>query len=142
VFYLDTSALLSFYREEANSPAVEELLLAQRKPVLLSVLSELEVASVLARWVRGRELSEAQANQVENALRGDVRAGRFRVLELVAGDYTRALEWLLARKTVLRVLDALHMACAVRHEAELVTADLLMARAARHFGLQVRQLKA
>jgi predicted nucleic acid-binding protein len=142
VLYLDTSALLPFYRQEATSDAVERLLLAQREPVLISLLSELEVASALARWVRLRELSEAQANQVENAFRADLRAGRFRVLEPMAGDYARAVDWLLGRKTALRVLDALHMACALRHDAELVTADTGMLRAARHFGVQARRIRA
>jgi predicted nucleic acid-binding protein len=142
VLYLDTSALLPFYREERASAAVEGLLLAQREPVLLSRLGELEVASALARWVRLRELGEAQANQVENAFREDVRAGRFRLLDIEPGDYGRACEWLLARKTPLRVLDALHLACALRHEAELVTADAVMARAARHFGLRVKRIEA
>jgi uncharacterized protein len=142
VLYLDTSALLPFYREEASSPAVERLLLAQRQPVLLSRLGELEVASALARWVRLRELAEAQANKVANTFREDLRAGRFRLLELEPGDYVRACEWLLARKTPLRVLDALHLACALRHEAELVTADAAMARSARHLGLRVTRISA
>jgi predicted nucleic acid-binding protein len=142
VLYLDTSALLPFYRQEATSAAVEKLLLAQREAVLISLLSELEVASALARWVRLRELSEAQANRVENAFRDDLRAGRFRLLEPAAGDYARAAEWLLGRKTALRVLDALHMACALRHEAELVSADAGMLRAARHFGLPARRIRA
>jgi predicted nucleic acid-binding protein len=139
---MDTSALLPFYREEKASAAVERLLMAQREPVLLSRLGELEVASAIARWVRLRELGEAQANQVENTFREDVRAGRFRLLDIEPGDYVRAREWLLARKTPLRVLDALHLACALRHEAELVTADVLMARAARHFGLSVQRVEA
>jgi uncharacterized protein len=142
MLYLDTSALLPFYRQEATSAAVERLLLAQTEPVLLSLLTELEVASVLARWVRSREITEAQANQLQNAFRGDLRAGRFRVLEPGAGEYARAFEWLLARKATLRVLDALHLACAVQMDAELVTADPVMIRAARHFGLRVRQLRA
>jgi len=142
VLYLDTSALLPFYRREATSDAVEKLLLAQHEAVLISRLSELEVASALARWVRLRELGEAQANQVENAFRDDVRAGRFRVVEPVPADYDRAFAWLLARKTGLRVLDALHMACALRQAAHLVTADSVMLRAARHFGLPARRLAA
>jgi predicted nucleic acid-binding protein len=142
VLYLDTSALLPFYRQEATSNAVEKLLLAQREPVLISLLSELEVASALARWVRERELNEAQANQVENVFREDLRAGRFRVVEPVPSDYARAFAWLLARKTSLRVLDALHMAGALRQGAELITADTGMLRAAKHFGVPARRMAA
>lgn len=142
MLYLDTSALLPFYRKEATSAAVERLLIAQRGPVLLSRLGELEMASALARWVRLRELDEAQASRVENAFRVDLRAGRFRVVELEPGDYTRAGAWLLARKAPLRVLDALHLACAARQEAVLVTADAALARAAQHVGLAVQTVGA
>lgn len=140
MLYLDTSALLPFYREEPTSAVVERLLLGQQEPVLLSRLSELEVASALARWVRLGELDEAQAGRIENAFREDLRAGRFRVVELDPGDYARAREWLLARKTSLRVLDALHLACAARLDATLVTGDTVMADAGGRFGLEVERL--
>lgn len=140
MLYLDTSALLPFYRAERTSVAVEQLLLAQHEPVLLSRLSELEVASALARWVRLRELEEGQAGRVENAFREDRRAGRFQVVELGPQDYSRAREWLLARKTPLRVLDALHLACAARHDARLVTGDAVMADAGELLGLDVERL--
>lgn len=142
MLYFDTSVLLPFYRKEASSAAVERLLLSQHEPVLISLLTELEVASALARWVRIKELDESQAHRVENAFREDIRAGRFRVLEPRADDYARALAWLLSRKTSLRALDALHLACALGHEAELVSSDAAMLRAARHFGLRARQVRA
>jgi predicted nucleic acid-binding protein len=140
VIYLDTSALLPYYREEPCSASVEKLLVSQEEPVLVSMLTEVEVASALGRWVRTKELSEAQANRIENAFREDVRAGRFARLELRPAHYERAFHWLLARKIALRVLDALHMACAEDRDAELVTADAAMLRAAKHFGLQARRI--
>jgi predicted nucleic acid-binding protein len=40
------------------------------------------------------------------------------------------------------VLDALHLACAARHDASLVTADLAMGRAAKRLGVAVRRFAA
>ena len=139
MLYLDTSVLLPFYRAEASSVAVESMLLAQSEPPLVSRLGELELASALARWVRGRELTEAQAHQVENAFRDDVRAGRFRRVEVPTDCYDTAAQWLLSRKTGLRVLDALHLACVLEYDAELVTADTGLLRAAQYFGIRARR---
>jgi len=47
MLYADTSALLPYYRAEATSAAVESLLLAQSKPVLISDLTRVEFASAL-----------------------------------------------------------------------------------------------
>lgn len=135
MLYLDTSVLLPFYRTEASSAAVEAMLTAQREPPLVSRLGELELASALARWVRARELTEAQAHQVGNAFRDDIRAGRFRRVDVPAESYDTAAQWLLSRKTGLRVLDALHLACTLAHEAELVTGDKVLLRAAQQLGI-------
>lgn len=50
----------------------------------------------------------------------------------------RAFQWLLARKTALRALDALHLACA--EAATLVTQDATMRSAAEYHGLRVYEL--
>lgn len=52
MLYFDTSALLPYYRREHASERVQALLLSQSQPVLISHLTEVEVASALARWVR------------------------------------------------------------------------------------------
>jgi predicted nucleic acid-binding protein len=52
MLYFDTSALLPYYRQEQASEQVQALLSVQRQPVLISHLTEVEVASALARWVR------------------------------------------------------------------------------------------
>lgn len=138
MLYLDTSALLPYYRHEAGSEAVVALLTRQTAPVAISPLVRVEVASALARWVRMAELTEPQAHRIENAFDEDTRAGRFAVLALGAPVFERAVQWLLARKTALRTLDALHLACAEGHGAVLITRDQALAEAARYFGLDVR----
>ncbi len=136
MLYFDTSALLPYYRQEASSHQVQARLTTSSKPVLISHLTRVEMASALARWVRTRELSESQTNRLEIAFREDIDAARFLVKPMIRKDYERANQWLLARKTALRTLDALHLACAARNEATLITLDAALSQAARFLGLR------
>ncbi|QEA40049.1 type II toxin-antitoxin system VapC family toxin [Pistricoccus aurantiacus] len=141
MLYIDTSALLPYYRQESSSAAVQNLLFAQTQPVLISPLTEVELASALARWVRTKELTEPQANRIESAFQEDIAAGRFEICQLGSRHYQRARHWLLTRKTALRTLDALHMACAETHQATLVTQDEALMKAATYFGLDAQPAK-
>jgi len=134
VLYLDTSALLPYYRDEPASERVQSMLMAQLQPVLISHLTEVEVASALSRWIRMGELSEADANRIDNAFQDDIAHGRFRRCPVEPAHFRRAVQWIAARKTSLRILDALHLACAEQHRARLVSEDRALLEAARFFG--------
>ncbi|WP_024329628.1 type II toxin-antitoxin system VapC family toxin [Thioalkalivibrio sp. ALR17-21] len=138
MLYFDTSAVLPYYREEAASRPVQQMLQASTRPVLVSHLTRVEVASALARWVRMGELSEAQANRIESPFLEDLRAGRFVRVSLDPEVFERACHWLLTRRSSLRTLDALHLAAAEICGAELVTLDRPLVQAARLFGVTVR----
>lgn len=138
--YLDTSALLPYYRSEPSSDAVQAFLLGRTGTVVISALTRTEVASTLARWVRAGELDEAAANRVESAFHADLGAGRFRIAPLPPERFDRAIHWLLARTTSLRTLDALHLACAEAGDTTLVTLDAAFATAARHLGIATHEL--
>jgi len=135
VYYFDTSALLPYYREEAVSPLVQDFLSLSRPPLLISDLTRLEVASAIARWVRMDEISEPQANLLENTFVMDVHSGLFVSRQLTTVHYNQAEKWLSGRKTSLRTLDALHLACSWNFRAVLVTCDLVMHRAAEMLGV-------
>lgn len=139
MLYFDTSALLPYYRREAASDSVQALLDAQHSPVLLSHLTEVEFASALARWVRIGEITESQANRVETAFSEDRQDGRFLLKPLTRQHFERANHWLLARKTALRTLDALHLACAFGNEAVVISLDEAMLEAADFLGLAARR---
>lgn len=139
MLYLDTSALLPYYRQEQASERVQTLLLAQSQPVLISHLTEVEVASALARWVRMEELSEQDANRIESAFGDDVRQGRFSRCSVDIAHYQRAIHWIGMRKTSLRTLDALHLACAEYYQACLITEDDALLNAAIFFGLDAKR---
>lgn len=142
MLYFDTSALLPYYRQEEASERVQTLLLAQSQPVLISHLTEVEVASALARWVRMGELDDAGANRIESAFLEDVRYGRFVRCPVELVHYQRAIHWIGTRKTSLRTLDALHLACAEQQLACLITEDDALLSAALFFGLDARKVRA
>lgn len=135
MFYADTSAILPFYRSEGKSAAIEELFLTQREPLVISDLVRVEFASALARWVRMEELDETQANRIESAFHEDVRVGRFRVTATDPSVYERAMHWLLTRRTSLRTLDALHLACAEANQTPLLTLDQSLKNSAEFLGI-------
>ncbi len=134
--YLDTSALLPYYRKEAASQRVQAFLDTLRPPVLLSDLTRVEVASAIARWVRMEEITEPQAALLENTFAQDAGAGLFLLRPVTTSHYQQAEKWLSARKTPLRTIDALHVACCWSLRARLVTCDSIMHQAAITLGLE------
>jgi predicted nucleic acid-binding protein len=141
VLYLDTSAVIPYYRPEHASSAVQRLLMAEKTPVAISVLVEVEVASTLARLVRMKELDEQSARLIQSAFAEDMAAGRYLVHALTSAHFALARDWLLGRKTPLRTLDALHLACAVVSEARLATLDRTLAGAGKKLGVAVTLVK-
>jgi predicted nucleic acid-binding protein len=139
--YLDTSALLPYYRSEPRSDAVEAYLRARRERVHISDLTLVEVASALSRWVRHGELTEAMALTIERALDADVEAGRLAVQPLTHAHMRLAQRWLLGRQVGLRTLDALHLACAAHLDAQLATLDRELAREAAALGIATLDLE-
>ncbi|MHB8870582.1 MAG: type II toxin-antitoxin system VapC family toxin [Thermoleophilia bacterium] len=133
--YLDTSALLPYYRQEPASGSVEAFLQSRKRPVQVSRLVEVEFCSALARWVRMSEFDDAQAMLVEHAYLDDLRAGRFDLVPLPPQAYVQARDWLLGRTVVLRTLDALHLAACRQMETQLVTCDQQLHRSAERFGV-------
>jgi len=134
-YYFDTSALLPYYREEAVSEEIEKLLLSITPPIFISDLTKVEFASALSRWVRMRELTEAQANLVENILLQDIQSNLLIPLSLSTMHYRQAERWLSSRKTPLRTLDALHLACSLHHDSIMVTCDKNLHQSATILGV-------
>jgi len=92
--YFDTSALIPYYRPEPISDQVQALLVASEDPVLISVLTETEFASVLARLVRMNELRDSDASLIQAAFQEDIHRGCYRVLDLQRENYHLARDWL------------------------------------------------
>lgn len=137
MIYADTSVLLAFYRPEAGSKRAQAFFSNLKQPALISSLTEVEFASALARWVRTGEVREADANRIHTAFQADIDGGCYQIMPLAAVHYRQAVVWLLARKSPIRALDALHLACAARHQVAIASFDKLMRAAAIVLGVGV-----
>jgi uncharacterized protein len=128
--YVDSSALLKRYVEEADSASVDALLRAD--PELLTARHTIaEVRRNLARLLSGRDLAAARAAFAE-----DIRS--FSIIELDEAACESAAS--IAETTGVRTLDALHLAAAQRVAApgvSFLTFDLRQGQAARALGLTV-----
>ena len=130
MIYVDTSALLKRYIEEAESERAAAILL--ENPIWLTArITLVEVRRNLPRLLDGKHLVAAQS-----AFAADW--DRMHVVEL--DEVTCASAALVAESTRARSLDALHVAAAVRalgRGGTLVTFDLKQAQSAREMGLNV-----
>ena len=131
--YVDTSVLGAYYCPEPLSEAAESALLAVRDPCISS-LNEVEFASLIARKRRLREISDRQAAEVLSLFDQHVAEGHYRRIAVGAGHFLRARDLIATPRSSLHTLDALHLAVALMIDAPLLTADQLLARAARRHG--------
>ena len=130
--YFDTSLIAPLYRSESLTD-VAEALQEQYRPVI-SLLTEVELASTLARWVRMGEVSREQAAEIDRVFAEDLRLGTFECAELGERQYWQARNWLQRRSTSLRALDALHLAVAAEQGWPILTADRQLHNAAQALG--------
>lgn len=133
-FYLDTSAILPYYREEPQSKLVQDFLSAITAPVAISYLTDVEFASALSRLVRMKELNDAQAGIIEQAFTNDCKAGLFKRISLTATHFKQSIKWLSLRNTSLRTLDTLHLAVSSQGGMKIATCDTILAQAADILG--------
>lgn len=128
--YVDASALLKRYVEEADSPAADALLRADGS-LLTARHTIVEVRRNLARLLSGRDLAAARA-----AFASDLAS--ISIIELDEATCESAAS--IAEATGVRTLDALHLAAAQRVAEPgvgFLTFDLRQAQAARALGLTV-----
>lgn len=134
--FLDSSALVKRYIEEAGSNRVDDIL-ASASAVGASVLAPTEVISALCRRRRETRLSARQYAGAKRALASDLADV---TLIGISEDVIRIAISAIQRWP-LRSADALHVACAAAWSADLfVTADETQLRAARGSGLSVETL--
>jgi predicted nucleic acid-binding protein len=130
--YIDTSVLGAYYCPEALSSAVEEALRHIEAPVI-SMLSELEFCSLIAKKRRLKELNARQSRRILDLFGNHVSEGFYRRMSLTGEHYLKARQLIGSTLIPLHTLDALHLAAALAEELPLLTADKgLAAEAKRH----------
>jgi len=63
-------------------------------------------------------------------MNADNDSGLYSLRPIINSHYHQAERWLSGRKTSLRTLDALHLACCWSMEAEIITYDLVLQQSA------------
>ncbi len=116
ILYLDTSALVKLYAQEAGSKIVRQAV-ADANLIATSLLSYVETRSALARKRRGGEIGAADLKRGKQAFERDwVRLHRLPIDE---ASVRKAGE--MCDEHALRAFDALHLAAADSLQAVLRT---------------------
>jgi uncharacterized protein len=136
--YFDTSFLTPLIREEKTSAHVTRFVAElTTKELAISLWTEVEVASLLARDVRMGIITGDEAKKAD-ALFEDMVRQSFVVVSPGGDDYALARRHLHNYRTGLRAGDALHLAIAGNHRAEAIySLDESMIKAGKILGLPV-----
>jgi predicted nucleic acid-binding protein len=138
--YIDTSVLGAYYCPEQLSTAAEDALRQIKTPVI-SVLSEVELCTLISRKRRLRELNERQAKDILELFGNHVVGGFFRRISLSTEHFIKARQLVASMDSSLRTLDALHLAAAITESIILLTADRDFAKSAKRFKCGVTLVK-
>lgn len=136
--YLDASAILPIFVDEAGSDRVEQFLRQAPEPLVVSEFTASEVASALSRLVRTGRLDAVDAT----ARLTEFDAWRIAAtddLEFRPGDLRLAHAFVRRFDLMLRTPDALHAAVCRNADLMPVTMDHRLARAAEALGVRCFQ---
>ena len=140
--YADTSLLVSYYVNDANSVRAQALLQSVTDPLAFTGLHRLELRNALELGVFRQLLTAAQPPAVWHNIEQDVRAGRLSPEPLNWVPVFRVAAQLAVRHSAgigCRSLDILHVAAARRLRAtEFFSFDGRQRTLAQLLGLTVR----
>jgi uncharacterized protein len=133
---VDSSSFAKRYIQEAGSEQLDALL-QQASELALCVILIPELISALNRRLREGALKKEQYQRAKKYLLNDVRDTT--VLQLTPAVISRSVS--LMENSVLRAMDALHVACALEWKADLfVTSDKRQFDSAVNAGLNTEYL--
>lgn len=143
IIYIDTSALGRIYLgDQSDSAALADVLYDGSDPVVTSELTDVEIASTIARAQRNGAIDAADADNLLARYTADTSdSGPLGVIPL--GSATMALAREYVHVTPVRTLDAIHLAACTRVADMTADTVLLLSRdnrqndAARALGLGI-----
>jgi predicted nucleic acid-binding protein len=134
--YLDASIIVALLTNDALTSRARTFLQTGSLTLLISDYAAAEVASVIARRVRTRALTEAEARAAFNNLDQWTRTFA-QPVETAAGDIAMAAGFIRRLDLTLRAPDAINIAIARRLGVALATFDTGMASCASTLGVAV-----
>lgn len=138
--YIDTSVLVAYYCPEELSSVAEKAITSAQKP-LISALVEVELHSAISLKVRMGQLTPTDGGAVLATFHVHRSQGLYTLLPVGDAQFALAREWLGRFTTQLRTVDALHLATSFSSGAPLLTADRLLADAAKSLKVPCRMLR-
>jgi len=138
--YLDTSVLAAYYCPEPLSEKVEKLVIRADRPCISS-LTEVELASAIARKIREKNLSSEDGNKIFNQFQIHLKESLYKLIAVEDRHFQTAKNWILQFAVPLKTLDALHLAIAAQGDLSLLTADRQLDISAKYFGIDVVNIK-
>ncbi len=120
VFYLDTSALVKHYVDEAGSTWVKNLIALKSAVFIVSQLLVVEMISAFNRRLREGSVTTDDYTRMVSAFDSDLQT-RFQIIRFEHSIVTQART--LLEQHPLRAYDAVHLASAVVMHRTLVEAD-------------------
>ncbi len=141
IIYLDTSALGRVYLgDQSDSAELNRVLYDGDRPVITSELTDVEIASALARARRDGVLDSETAEELQDRYASDTSdSGPLGVIALDSEIIARAQRYVLGAN--VRSLDAIHLATCGRFsestpdEVRLLSRDIRQNEAARLLGI-------
>ena len=140
MLYLDTSLLVSLYAKEPESERVERWMVDQ-EPASLAISQWVltEVSSAFSLKLRRDELSAVSRDDAIAAIER-FASGSMRMLPIFNGHFRSAGAFARNHKIGLRAGDALHLAIAADHNADICTRDFKFWQAATTLGYAARMI--
>lgn len=120
--YIDTNILAAYYCPEMLSDKADKLLASVKQPVI-SVLTEIELMSVISKKCRKKEMTKKDGKRIIENYIAHLREGYYRKVFLKSEHYLYARDKLGSLQYSLHSLDALHLAMVVSECILFITGD-------------------
>ncbi|HMC14826.1 MAG TPA: type II toxin-antitoxin system VapC family toxin [Albitalea sp.] len=136
--YIDTSAFIKRYVNEATSERLDEFLASVEEDLVISPLGLTEFESMLQRRLRQRDFDQDYLDRTRDLLGRDIESAVWSIQPFDPNIIPHATRLIRELKTPLATLDAIHLASAQAYGCKsLATGDRHVGRAAELCGLVV-----